>query len=138
MNTREHEIIAREHSEQMLLWFCYILNLLIVTAPVACAITTLKSIEYKKAVNDVTNGPSCNIVYYLSSHYKWINNTYVSSALLAIIAASAYFLGLGYICAGILLAWWFYRLVRGLLNLVEARPANVWSAAVLNQKDDKI
>lgn len=113
-------------SQQSLLWhnsilyLTYILHFAIVTSPVAALIGYVEM----RLNPDVTTSPA---MANLMRHHKWLRNTFVVSAVFAMIALGTAYMGVGIAVAAALAVWWIYRIIRGVVSLAWHKPLPLWS-----------
>lgn len=98
------------------LWLVYLLHLLIVTAPIGLLINALSIRAYKRHWCENQSGQHESLVYS-ASHHQWLMTTFISTLFLSMIAFATvfYYVGIPVVIATV--AWWCYRMVRGMATL---------------------
>jgi uncharacterized membrane protein len=109
-----------ERSERRILAFTYLMYLLFVTAPVGLAVNALKLRQYRHLPPDAARR-SAESVLISAEHHLWLLRTVGVSLLLLMIS-----IGTGYTYFGVMVlagtvAWWVYRVGKGVLALFEHR-----------------
>lgn len=98
----------------------YFLHALIITAPIAALINW---IELR-----ATDKESNNDGYVeLRQHHKWLLNTFLIGFVFAMIAAGTSYTGIGIGVASVVLAWWLYRILRGIASLFRHKELPMWA-----------
>ena len=66
-------------------------------------------------VNDTDSG-------FIRSHHRWLLRTFWFGLLWSVIATVLMVIGIGFIIYGVVVIWYIYRIVRGLLAFSERKP----------------
>jgi uncharacterized membrane protein len=117
--------------ELTFLIFVYALYILAVTAPIGFVISAVKVYRFKKSA-EKSAGPPQHEAVLIATHYEWLVRTFIFMGILtmASVGLAYYIVGIG--LAGLAVAWWLYRLIRGATALVAHRsmPATICTHAV--------
>ena len=113
-------------SELIFLSFVYALYILVITAPLGFVISTFKVYRFKNLAERRT-GPLDQELVLIATHYEWLVRTFIFMAVLTMASVGLAYYIVGYLIAGLAVAWWFYRLIRGATALITHRimPATV-------------
>jgi uncharacterized membrane protein len=128
MNTLARDNI--EWSEVLLLAFVYALFVLVVTSPIGFAISAYKVYRFKNLAEHST-GPLAHETVLIATHHEWLVRTFIFMVVLTMAAAGTFYYFFGFVFAAIAVAWWFYRLIRGIKALVayQNMPAAICTRA---------
>ena len=111
-------------SETAILWLSYFLLILLITAPIGALISTMKSRQYKRLINQ--SGASDNAEYaFLESHHQWLVRTFIGAVIMAMMALGTLYYFFGYLIAIAAIAWWIYRLGNGIGRLITHRTVRL-------------
>ena len=121
---------ARDWSEVVLLTFVYALYILFVTAPIGLIISTYKVYRFKQLAEQ-SAAPLDQEAVLVATHHEWLVRTFIFALVMAMVALGTLYYMFGFVIAGIAVAWWLYRLIRGAAALVAHRnmPATICSKA---------
>lgn len=121
---------ARDWSEVVLLTFVYALYILFITAPIGLIISAYKVYRFKQLAEQSTV-PLDQEAVLVATHHEWLVRTFIFALVMAMAALGTLYYAFGFVIAGIAVAWWFYRLIRGAAALVAHRnmPATICSKA---------
>lgn len=121
---------ARDWSEVVLLTFVYALYILFITAPIGLIISAYKVYRFKQLAEQSTV-PLDQEAVLVATHHEWLVRTFIFALVMAMAALGTLYYAFGFVIAGIAVAWWFYRLIRGATALVAHRhmPATICSKA---------
>jgi uncharacterized membrane protein len=113
-------------SERRTLWIAYILYVLFFTAPAGFIISLIKTRGFKdvaeiRGIGQVEGNTT------LLSHHTWLARTFVVTAALSMMGLGTLYYGVGYVLFTFAAVWWIYRLARGVVALIGAKPMPVWS-----------
>lgn len=98
----------------------YFLHALFITAPIAALINW---IELRTTKNEANNHDSVE----LRQHHRWLLNTFLIGVVFAMVAAGTSYTGIGIGVASVLVAWWLYRLLRGIASLIRHKELPMWT-----------
>ena len=113
-------------SEVIFLTFVYALYILVITAPIGFVISAIKVYRFKRLA-EKSAWPLDPEVVLIATHYEWLVRTFIFIAVMTMAAVGLAYYFVGYIIAGLAVAWWFYRLIRGAMALIAHRimPATI-------------
>ena len=98
----------------------YFLHAIIITAPIAALINW---IELRSTAKETNNGEYLE----LRQHHQWLLNTFLIGVVCAMIAAGTSYTGIGIVVASVVIAWWLYRLLRGIASLIRHKELPLWA-----------
>jgi uncharacterized membrane protein len=129
MSTPSHN--TTKWSELIFLSFVYALYILLVTAPLGFVISAFKVYRFKNVAKKGL-GPLDHEMVLIATHYEWLVRTFIFMAILTMAALGLAYYIVGFLIAGIAVAWWFYRLIRGVTALIKHQlmPATVCTQAM--------
>ncbi|HLQ84524.1 MAG TPA: hypothetical protein VK110_00080 [Salinisphaeraceae bacterium] len=109
MNQSISNRTAGSGSDRNILWLAYILHgLAFFNGVTAIAGVIINHIKYAEGGDAI-----------IASHHRWLLRTFWYSLLWAVICIPLAFVFIGFIGFGIVAIWFIYRLVRGVLALVD-------------------
>ncbi len=62
---------------------------------------------------------------FARSHHRWLIRTFWWGLLWAVIATVLMIVGIGFLIYLVVIVWWIYRVVRGVINFTERRPMSL-------------
>lgn len=113
-------------ANESFLWLLYLMYLLVIPALIAVvfnyiAVRRLRSHNGAQLLDAVME--SDELIIW--SHHEWLRRTFFVGALGAMVAAGTVFMGAGVFVSIVLMAWWWYRVVRGMWTLAFGRSLPV-------------
>jgi uncharacterized membrane protein len=109
-----------ERSERRILAFTYLMYLLFVTVPVGLIVNALKVRQYRHLPEDAAR-KRAESVLISTEHHLWLLRTVGVSFLLLMVSIGTGYTYFGVIVLAGTIAWWLYRLGKGMIALVEHR-----------------
>ncbi len=109
-----------EKSQRLILWIAYGLHILLFPALLGAIINIIKLREYKKLTANHGAEPPPFMVF-LISHHQWLLKTFIVFFILLAISVGTSYYGVGYVVAAGSVAWWIYRMARGVLDAAEGK-----------------
>lgn len=98
----------------------YFLHVIIITAPIAALINW---IELRATKKETSNQEYVE----LRQHHQWLLNTFLVGVILAMISAGTSYTGIGIVVASVAVAWWLYRMLRGIASLIRHKELPMWA-----------
>ena len=117
-------------SEVIFLTFVYALYIFGVTAPIGFIISAVKVYRFKRTAERST-APLDQDAILIATHHEWLVRTFIFMAVLIMATVGLAYYILGFVIRGIAVAWWFYRLIRGVVALISynSMPATICTQA---------
>ncbi len=110
-----------EQREERLLWLAYACFATVVLVPVGVTINLIEIGRFRRAKGIKREG-----MLIADSHHRWLSRTALVAFLAAFVSLGTFYYGVGAVLAVATVAWWFYRLTRGVMALsrhaVPAQP----------------
>lgn len=113
-------------TQRRTLWVAYVLHLLLFTSPVGFVLNLLRLRDFKRLPADEREHLPDALVA-VRSHHEWLMRTFMVTTVLAMMGLGSVYYGVGYLVWAIAGVWWIYRLARGIVGLIGARPMPVWT-----------
>ncbi len=107
------EIDAGTEAERNTLLIAYVLYAL---APFTAVITAIAGVVLNHIkVNDTQS-------MFVRSHHRWMLRTFWFGLLWSVLSTVLMIIGIGFIIYAVLVVWYIYRIVRGIINFSERKP----------------
>jgi len=105
------------------LWAAYLLYFLFFTAPIGLIFNLFKIMQYRYLIDhsDIDK----DALELIASHHEWLIRTFVITILMVMAAIGTLFFAFGYFIALATVAWWIYRLGRGVMFLIESKATPI-------------
>lgn len=112
-------------SQKHILWTTYILYILLFPAIIGFIINVIMLYKMRrlKTDNDI---PMTNLAAMFYGHHLWLLRTFIFTACLGMAGLGTIYYAFGYVVIMGAIIWWFYRIVRGVIALLEFHPVPVW------------
>ena len=114
MTNRQHVVSLSS------VWLTYLLHLLIITAPLAALINALCIRNYKRHWCE-PGARQNDALLYVTSHHQWMLTTFITTFLMVMVTIGTIGSGFGVLVAVAAVGWWFYRMVKGIAELMHHR-----------------
>ncbi len=117
-------------SEIIFLTFVYALYFFVVTAPIGFAISAIKVYRFKRRA-EKGEGPLDHEEILAATHHEWLVRTFIFMGVMTMAAVGLAYYIVGYLIGGLAVVWWFYRLLRGAMELIrhQGMPATICTQA---------
>lgn len=117
-----NQLTLVDHKYQSLtLWLVYCLYLLVIPAFLGLIVNwvEVKKAEQIKQKNQLNYDATLKT---LDSHHRWLMRTFIFCLVFALAAIGTSYYGVGYLVAIGTVAWWFYRVLKGMYMLSANKP----------------
>ena len=106
-------------SETLVLWMTYLLYLLFAPALVGFGINYFASKSHDQPSKQPRlSSENSELIF---SHHQWLMRTFVFVSAFVMIGIGTSYLGVGYLIAALAIAWWFYRVIKGMVAFAHHR-----------------
>lgn len=105
------------------LWVAYLLYFLFFTAPIGLLFNLFKIVQYRYLLaNSEIDKEALELI---ASHHEWLIRTFVVTLILTMAAIGTLYFVIGYFIALATMAWWIFRLGRGVMFLIDNKATPV-------------
>lgn len=117
MNTN----ILEDQTHTKLVWLSYILNITVVLAPIGLIINFIKWREYKRLIKQ-SDHKQAEALEFVSSHHHWLMVSTIATLIFGMVAIGTAYYAVGLVIGAVIVFWWIYRMMRGVIMLAEGKP----------------
>ncbi|WP_455204062.1 hypothetical protein [Kaarinaea lacus] len=114
-------MVSYRSSQKLAIWSAYILHLLIAPTLIAMLINIVKVRQYQRIEFEDDSDDTIPVALLLT-HHQWSLRSLGTLAILSILSAATFFYGIGVYVLAAIASWWWYRMLRGMLNLTMQQP----------------
>lgn len=99
-----------------LLWLTYLSYLLVIPSVLGLIVNVYES-KALRQLADQEGTEKAEVAKMLWSHHEWLRRTFVMFFVFGMMAVGTAYYGFGLVLGAGVVAWWIYRVVRGMVAL---------------------
>ncbi len=99
-----------------LLWLTYLSYLLVIPSVLGLIVNVYESKALRRLA-DQEGTEKAEVAKMLWSHHEWLRRTFVMFVVFGMMAVGTAYYGFGLVLGAGVVAWWIYRVVRGMVAL---------------------
>jgi len=107
-------------SNRLVLWMTYLLYFMFAPALIGFGINYYVS-KGGRMGDKLVSRPQQKNRELLLSHHQWLMRTFVFVSTFIMIGIGTAYLGVGYFVIALAVAWWFYRVLKGMVSFAHSR-----------------